>query len=105
MAEAETLEPTADRGTVRRNLVDLGQFQADFIQGQIAALAKTPAHPARQFIQLACPTQIALPLRQKPARLPTQFDHVIDEFRRNSEMTGRLSMTMAVVNKTDNAFS
>ena len=81
MAEAEAMEPTPDRGAVYRDVVKLHQFQAQFIQGQLAPFRQTPAHPTIQILQLPRPPQIALRFRQKRPRFPAQFDHVIDEFR------------------------
>ncbi len=105
MAEPEAMEPTTDRRAVYRDVMKPRQFQAQLIQGQIAPLPQTGAHPGRQAVQLAGPSQIALPLGQKRAGLPAQLDHVIDEFRRNPEMPGRLPVTMTFVNKRDNTVS
>ena len=105
MAEAETMEPTADRRTVHRDIVKLFQFQTQLVQGRIAPLRQTRAHPGLKSIQLAGSAQIALPLRQKPARLSAQLDHVIDEFRRNPKMPGRLPVTMPLIDKGDDTLS
>ncbi len=105
MAQAEPLEPTANRRTVRRDVVIARQFQAQFIQGQVTLLRQAVPHPVVQVVQLARPPQIALLLGRKRAGLPAQLNHVIDEFRRNSEMSHRLPVTMTVVNKPDDTLS
>lgn len=105
MAEAEAMEPPADRRAVHRDVVKLFQFQTQFIQGQIAPLSQARAHPGRQSVQLAGSAQITLPFRRKRVRLPAQLDHVIDEFRRNPEMPGRLSVTMTLIDKGDDTLS
>ena len=99
------MEPTADCRAVHRDVVKLRQFQAQFIQGQFALFRHTRAHPTIQTLQLPRPPQIALRLRQKRARFPAQFDHVIDEFRRNKEMPGRLPVTVPFVNKSHDPLS
>ena len=105
MAEPEAMEPTTDRRAVHREVVKLCQLQTQFIERQIAPFRQTRAHPGRQSVQLAGSAQIALPLRQKPARLPAQLDHVIDEFRRNPEMPGRLPVTMTLIDKGNDTLS
>lgn len=99
------MEPAADRRAVHNDRVKLLQFQAQLIQGQIGPLRQSPAYPTSQPLQFARPPSIALRFGQKPARFPTQFDHVIDEFRRNQEMPGRLSVTMPFINKSDDTLS
>ena len=99
------MEPAADRRAVHRDVVKLFQFQTQFIQGRIAPLRQTRAHPGRQSVQLAGAAQITLPFRRKRARLPAQLDHVIDEFRRNPEMPGRLSVTMTLIDKGHDTLS
>lgn len=105
MAEPEAVEPTADRGSVHHDAVKARQFQAQLIQGQITPLRQTPAPPIMQSVQLARPPQIALRFRQKRARFPAKLDHVVDEFRRHTEMPGRLPVTMPFVNISDDTLS
>ena len=63
MAEAEAMQPATDRRTMHRDPVKLRQFQAEFIQGQIAPLRQTRTSPVLQTVQLARPAKIALGLR------------------------------------------
>lgn len=99
------MEPTANRRAVHRDAMTQRQFQAQFVQGRIAPLRQACAHPVPQSVKLAGSAQIALPFRQKGACFPAQFDHVIDEFRRNPEMSGRFSMTMPFLNKSDDTLT
>ena len=81
MAEAEAMQPTADRRAVHPNVVKPRQFQAQLIQGQITPIRQAPAYPRRQPGQLAGAAQITLLFWRKTARFRAQIDHVIDEFR------------------------
>ncbi len=62
MAQAEAMEPTANRRTVRRDAVIPRQFKAQFIQGQVTLRRQTLPYPVIKVVQLARPPQIALPL-------------------------------------------
>lgn len=53
MVEAEPMEPTADRGAVRRDAMIAHQFQAQLIQGQLTLLCQARTHPIRQPVELA----------------------------------------------------
>jgi len=53
MVEAEPMEPTADRGAVRRDAMIAHQFQAQLIQGQLTLLCQARTNPIRQPVELA----------------------------------------------------
>ena len=89
------MKPAADRRAVNRNIVDLLQFQAELVKRQIAPVAQAATDPRLQASQLAGMPQIALAFGRKRARLAAKLDHVVDEFRRNTEMTRRLTVTDA----------
>ena len=59
MAEAEPLQPAANRRAVRHDAMLARQFQAQLIQSQIALPRQAFTDPSRQPIQLACPAPIA----------------------------------------------
>ena len=100
LAEPEAVKPAADRRAVNRDIVDLLQFQAELVKRQIAQAA---TDPRLQAPQLAGMPQIALAFGRKRARLAAKLDHVIDEFRRNTEMTRRLTVAMPLIDKPNNA--
>jgi hypothetical protein len=100
MAEPEAVKPAADRRAVNRDIVDLLQFQAELVKRQIAQAA---TDPRLQASQLAGMPQIALAFGRKRARLAAKLDHVVDEFRRNTEMTRRLTVAMPLIDKPNNA--
>ena len=105
MAEPEAMKPTANRGAMDLDGVLSFQFHAQLIERQITALREPCPTPRVQGIQLADAPLIALTLRDKPARLATQLDHVVDEFRRHPEMPRRLSVAVAFIDKGDNTFA
>jgi len=72
-----------------RHLVLNGNFQNQIIQRQIRLGIHPRRHPAPQTPQLAMPAAIALRARLKPTRLALQYHHVIDEFHRYPEPSGR----------------
>ncbi len=83
--------------------MNLLQFQPQRVQRQIAPFAQPPTDPRLQAPQLAGPPQIALAFRRKRARRAAKLDHVVDEFRRNPEMTRRLPVAMTLIDKPNNA--
>lgn len=95
--------PAADRRAVNRDIVDLLQFQAELVKRQIAPVAQAATDPRLQAPQLAGMPQIALAFGRKRARLAAKLDHVVDEFRRNTEMTRRLTVAMPLIDKPNNA--
>ena len=103
MAEPEAVKPAADRRAVNRDIVDLLQFQAELVKRQIAPVAQAATDPRLQAPQLAGMPQIALAFGRKRAPLEAKLDHVIDEFRRNTEMTRRLTVAMPLIDKPNNA--
>ena len=103
MAEPEAVKPAADRRAVNRDIVDLLQFQAELVKRQIAPVAQAATDPRLQAPQLAGMPQIALAFGRKRARLAAKLDHVVDEFRRNTEMTRRLTVAMPLIDKPNNA--
>lgn len=105
MAEPEAMQPMADRGAVHLDTVNPLKLQTQLVQGQIAPRRQACADPGAQTSQLAVPTQIALRFRRKRTRFTAQFDHVIDEFRRNPEMTRRFPVAVPFVDKANNTLS
>ncbi len=99
------MQPTTDRRAVHRDVVNPVQFLTQLIQRQIAALGQARPRPAAKLPQLAHMPRMALPLRLKRARLATQLDHVIHEFRRNPEVTRRFSVPMPIIDKGNNTLS
>ena len=99
MTEPEAVKPTADRRAMHVDAALAFQLQAQLVKRYIALLGQLPANPAVQPPQLAGASQIALTLRLKAARLPAQLDHVVHEFRRHPEVTCRLAMSMAFIDK------
>ncbi len=113
MALAEPVQPVADRGAVDRHALRLLQFQAQFVQRQIAFLGQPGPHPATQIAQLAASSLVAprssrgqaLRLGIKPSGLAPQLDHVVHKLRRCPEMTRRFAMRIPLVNKRNNALT
>lgn len=103
MAEPEAMKPTADRAAMHRDRVIRRQFHAQFVERQIPLIGQPPADPRAQATQLAGAPRMTLRLRLKSARLASQLDHVVDEFRRNPEMARRLPVAMPLIDKTNNA--
>ena len=88
-----------------RDRVSRRQLHAQFVERQIAPFGQPPADPCVQTKQFAGAPRMTLRFRLKTARLPAQLDHVVDEFRRNPVMPGRLAMAAPFVNKADNPFA
>lgn len=105
MAEPEAMKPTADRAAMHRDRVIRRQFHAQFVERQIPLIGQPPADPRAQATQLAGAPRMTLRLRLKSARLASQLDHVVDEFRRNPVMTRRRAMAATLVDKSDNPFA
>jgi len=62
-------------------------------------------YPTGYSSQLSMSAAIPLRLRQKRSRFAPQFDQVVHEFRRHPEMTRRLAVSMAFIDKRDNTRS
>lgn len=78
------------------------QLTPDLITCQITAFRKKGAHPAFKRPQLAPIPMVALTPWFNRAGFLSKFDHIVDEFRRNTEMPGRFTMTVPLVYKGDN---
>ena len=78
MAEAEPVQPFADRSAMHRNIMDSGHLGHDPVQRQVAPNRQPVAQPAVAGCQFAL-RMAALDLWQKPPALAFQNDHVIDE--------------------------
>ena len=87
MAEAEPVQPPADRSAVDAQAVSHLEFGADLVQRQVGLASKPIPQPICKRGQLATPT-VALRQASKPAALPLQFDHVVHELRRHPEVQG-----------------
>jgi len=105
MAEPEPVQPMADRGAVDCHALRLLQFQAQFVQRQIALPGQPGPHPAAQIAQLAASPLVALRLGIKSSGLAPQLDHVVHKLRRCPEMPRRFAVCIPLVNKRNNALT
>ncbi len=103
MAQAEAVQPVANRGTVDRDTMRLLQFKPQLVQRQIAPLGQTGPYPAAQITQLAASPLVALGLGIKPSGLAPQLDHIVDKLRGCPEMPRRFAVCIPLVNKRNNA--
>ena len=101
MAEAEPVQPPADRSAVDAQAVSHLEFGADLVQRQVGLASKPITQPICKRGQLATPT-VALRQGCKPSALPFQLDHVVHELRRHPEVPGRLSMPVPLFDKPNN---
>jgi hypothetical protein len=83
---------------MRRDPLRRLQLRHQRVQRQIALLRQARPHPVRNCGQLAA-TRVALTLRRKPACLAPQLDHVVHKPGRDPEMTRRLPMAVAFIDK------
>ena len=100
MAEAEPVQPFADRPTMHRDAVHCRQFRDNLIQRQVALLRQPVPQPNSIGGQLAL-GMVALRLRHKPTTFAPQDHHVIHKARRNPEVPRGLSMPMPFLNESD----
>ncbi len=105
MAQAEPVQPVADRGAVDRHALRLLQFQAQLVQSQIAFPGQPGPHPAAQPAQLAASSLVALRLGIKRPGLTPKLDHIVHKLRRNPEMPRCFAMGIPLVNKRNNALT
>jgi len=105
MAQPKTVKPITNRGPVNTDIVRLFKLQTKLVQRQITLIRQTATDPFLQPLQLAAPLLVALKLRRKATRLATQLDHIVYEFRRNTEMTRRIPVTITLVYKCYNTFA
>ncbi len=101
MAQAETVEPLANRRAVDLEIMRRLDLVAQLSQRQLALLGQPGLHPTAQVAQLAVP-RAALALRLEPDRLASQVDHVVHEFWRDAEVTCCSAMRMSFIDMRDN---
>ena len=104
MAQAEPVQPAANRGAMDADPMHLMQLKHQRVQRQIAPRLQADLHPVGKRAKLAA-TGIALRFGQKSVGLALQLDHVVDEFDRNPEMIGRCTVPVALLNKSNNSFT
>ena len=102
MAEAKPVQPSADRTAMHRHALNCGQFGHHVVQRQVTLDRQPIPQPATVRGQLAC-SMIALRLGHKTACLAFEDHHVIHKARRHPKVPRRLSMTMPLFNKGDDA--
>jgi len=102
MAQAKPMQPAADGCPMHMQTLLGGKRIADLVQRQTGACARQSPDPRVIAAQLA-PPRIALPLGFKRSSCGLQFDHVIDELRRNPKVPRRSAVAMPFFNHGDNA--
>ncbi|ACP25429.1 putative amino-terminus of transposase for insertion sequence for NGRIS-7a [Sinorhizobium fredii NGR234] len=97
MAEVEAVEKTANIGAVHDDAAP-GEFQAQFVQRQVAILRQALADPLAMRVQLAA-TQMALPPWRQRSGRAFELHQIVHETRRHPEVPGRGPMAVTVLDK------
>jgi len=100
MAEAEPVQPFADRSAMHRHTMHCGHFCHDPIQRQVALGSQPLAQPRGERGQLAL-RMVTLNFREQATALAFQNDHVVHKARRHPKVPGRLTMTVPLLDKGD----
>lgn len=97
------MQQAADRRTVHDDPAS-GQLCAQFIKRQVAVLLYLLAHPISDGAQLAA-ANVTLPHRFQRSCFPLQDHHVVDEARRNPEMSRSLPVRVAFLYKRNDTLT
>ncbi len=103
MAEAKPVQQPANRRTVHDH-IPFGQFQAQFVQRQIAVLLNPLPDPRAMITQFP-DAPIALALRRQRSGLALHDNHIVHEPRRNPEMRRRRTVCVTIFHKSNNTLT
>ena len=102
MREAKAAQVPPDRNTMGFDVVDVTQFNHQFIKGQVALFLDPASNPICHASQFAMPPTVALRLGRKRSRGALQKHHVIHELDRNPELRRRSPVRVTFFNKINN---
>jgi len=105
MRQPETTQNPPDGAAMNIDTVGVGQLGDQLIERDLALGGDARLDPTGHLCQLAVSTTIPLGPRLKRSGFTPQLDQFVHEFRRHPEMTRRLAVSMALIDKRDNTRS